>query len=193
MQIFVSKRDDPIANDGLTEMDRENKWRFYIASYTSIDSTDGVDLSKVSSPFLARSMRNLPAESRPAGQAIPEEDAQRAAVEERALEVKNEERLEIRIAVNHYKAFFQSNSHETWHASMRDRQRGKEGCVAAQTVFEQREEDVTEKFEMNNAGMKNLSKEDVERKNADFGKLTGKAEDEEPKVKTSNEDVEMEG
>jgi paired amphipathic helix protein Sin3a len=178
VKIYLHKRDDPIADDGLTEMDRENRWRFYIASYTSIDPTDGVDQNAIQAPFLMSNMRRFGTDPR-AGNLSPanSEEAHRAALADktRALDVKNEERLEIRIAVNNYRAFFQAHSFESWHANLADRERGKAGVENAEDIVAHREDVVTENYEMNNAAMKEMSKEAVERKNAAFAELVDTA------------------
>ena len=170
ISIYLAKREDQNTADELMAMDYESRWRYYIASYTSVDNTDGVDISSISYPFLMGNMRVYGAD--PHAEAFPPviDDAHQAAyaLKSRFLDMKSDERLNVRIAVNNYRAFFQPETHESWHALMRDRDGGKTGVEGAEEIHSQREDTMKDTFLINNSGMKDLSKEDVERKNAGF-------------------------
>jgi paired amphipathic helix protein Sin3a len=64
VRIFLVKKDDPTFSiDGPSQYEMENRWRHYIASYSSVDSTDGVDQSTLSPVLLLRSLRSMNADS----------------------------------------------------------------------------------------------------------------------------------
>ncbi|CAK4033378.1 Paired amphipathic helix pst1 [Lecanosticta acicola] len=166
VKIFLSKRDDLISDDGLTVMDRENKWRYYIASYTSVDPTDGVDTNAVSQPLLWRSIRAFGAD--------PRETSFTLEGEERAISMKNNEQLVLRIAVNTYKPVFEAKTAESFHASFPSRQRGAEGCEAVESVRSQRDDEMLDRFVHINKAMTGASAESVESANATFSTLVEK-------------------
>lgn len=166
--MYVSKRDDTIADDGLSAADRESRWRYYIASYTAMDNTDGTEMDSVKYPFLLDNLRAYGAD--------PRDEAFASAAESdrsRFLDVKNEEKLNVRIAVNNYRIFFQPDTYESFHATVKDREHGESGIESAVEVREVREDGINEKLLMNNEGMKDLSKQDVEGKNSIFAELIG--------------------
>ncbi|EME44313.1 hypothetical protein DOTSEDRAFT_71974 [Dothistroma septosporum NZE10] len=173
VKMYLSKKDDPIGADGLTAMDRENQWRYYIASYTSVDNTDGVDISTINYPFLPSNIKAYGAD--PRSEIFPpvanDAHAQGVLEKSRILDVKNEEKLEVRVAVNNYKAQFAPSTFEAFYSRLAEREKGKEGVEAAEEVHSMREESVMDKFLMMNDGMRDVSKEDVERVNANFGVL----------------------
>lgn len=176
VKIYLSRKDDPIADDGLTEMDRENRWRYYVASYTSIDHTDGVNIADVSYPFLLGNVRAYGAD--PSDESFPpttdSPHAQTIKERSRFLDVKNEEKLELRIAVNNFHALFQPGTYESWHTNLQDRTGGPQGIEGAEELRTHREEAILENLLMNHGGMKDLSKEDVEGKNTGFADLLEK-------------------
>lgn len=166
VKIYLSKRDDIIADDGLSVMDRENRWRYYIASYTSVDPTDGVDTNSVSQPLLWRSIRAFGAD--------PDEKSFTPEGEERANSMKNDERLVVRVAVNNYKSIFHPNSEESFHASLPRQERGEEGVEAADSLRGQRDDEIMDKFVRVNEAMKDMSTENVESANSSFSALIEK-------------------
>ncbi|PPJ57620.1 hypothetical protein CBER1_04779 [Cercospora berteroae] len=192
VMIFVSKREDPVADDGLSALDREQRWRYYIASYTSTDPTAEVDQAAVDMPFLMNNIKQVGADPHAdpiaSGEGSP--DRRRA----RFLDVKNEEKLELRIAINNYKTFFQANSYESFHAKFEERQGSMRDVLIAEHARDTYREDVVkDRYEMNNSGMRDLSKEDVEKKNATFNTLIekGEVEAETTNGGRQNGDVEM--
>jgi paired amphipathic helix protein Sin3a len=187
---------DPFYTDeGLSERDREMEWRKYIASYTTFEDTEGID-KRLLTPFLLQ--RNLHAigydlktsdSFPPACLPVPtttEPDAaddtthtaqpSTSAVGEkllnRFLNAKNEEKLILRIALNNYHPLFQPGSYEGFFEELRERAGGKEGVEEAEEVKSYREEQVKERFVMNNDGMRDLSREEVEKRNEGFSALT---------------------
>lgn len=63
VRIFLWKKDDPyFSGEPHSARDLENAWRYYIASYTSIDDTEGVDRSLVSPVILFRNLHAIGAD-----------------------------------------------------------------------------------------------------------------------------------
>lgn len=142
VRIYLTKKDDPIGDDGLSVLDRETRWRYYIASYTSVDNTEGIDINKVSYPFLMSNIKAYGAD--PRSESFPPAAAEsfRSAIADKSrfLDVKNEERLALRIAVNNFKPFFQAGTWESWHSSLMDRTNGEAGIEQAEEVTEYRDD-----------------------------------------------------
>lgn len=150
VQVYLAKRDDPIADDGMTESQREDVWRYYIASYTSVDNTDGIDVGRVAYPFLMGNVRFFGAD--PRSESFPPAPG-------RFIDVKNEEKLEVRIAVNNYRAFFQPETFESWHST---------DAEDESLDWPPQRDDVVKDMTMNSRAMVDMTKEDVENKNSNF-------------------------
>ena len=195
IKIFLVKKDSFYADDGPSERDLENQWRYYIASYTSLEDTDGIDKKFLSPVLLFRNLHALgadpksdrfpplaapPAEPAPEGQdaaaGMTQSTSQDSGVEaavggrllERFLAAKNDERLILRIAVNGYHPIFQPGTAEGFFEDMKQREGGEEGVKDAEECRHHREEAMRDGFLMNNPGMKGLSKDEVEKRNEEF-------------------------
>lgn len=148
MRIYVSKKDDPIGDDGLSVVDRETRWRYYIASYTSVDNTEGIDINNVSYPFLMSNIKAYGAD--PRSESFPPAAAEsfRSAIADKSrfLDVKNEEKLNVRIAVNNFKPFFQAGTEECWFSGLEDRTNGKTGVEQSEEIAGYRDDKVKEDF-----------------------------------------------
>ena len=170
------------------------EWRKYIASYTTFEDTDGIDKRLLTPFLLQRSLHAIgydlktsdtfPPVTLPVPTTVdtdaPEGTTQAAqpstsAVAEkllnRFLNAKNEEKLILRIALNNYHPLFQPGSYEGFFEEFRERAGGKEGVEEAEEVKSYREEQVKERYVMNNDGMRDLSREEVEKRNEGFSAL----------------------
>ena len=172
----------------------ESRWRYYIASYTSLEDTDGIDKKRLRPVILLRNMHALGADPKsdtfpPA--TLPTSDPETAPdgtttqpstqdpydaglgrrLLDRFLGAKNDERLMLRIAVNSYHPLFQPGTYEGFFEDLRQREGGAEGVKEAEETRLVRDESVREGFVMNNLGMKGLSKEEVEKRNEGFSRL----------------------
>lgn len=183
MSFYLTKRDDPsYVAVGVSQLDQENRWRAYIASFQTVDDTDGVAREDLRLPFLYRNMRAIGADPKSTSYppSPPPQDGDEAGtggegptadrLAQRFLAAKNEENLVLRVAVNGYKAHFQPMTQEGWTQPMADREGGRELVEDAIDAANEREETMRDLL-MNNPGMKDLSKEEVERKNEGFAKL----------------------
>ena len=185
---MVKKDDSNFSLEGLSELEKENRWRYYIASYSSVFDTDGVNKRTLSPVLLLRNLHAAgadatldqvlprpvqPVESLAEGQDVPstlDSRAHESPALSRLLNrfegANNDERLIMRIAVNNYHPIFQPGTAEGFFEDMKEREGGEEGVKDAQGNEEYRQEKVTEKQSMNNDAMKGLSKDDVEGANA---------------------------
>ncbi|KAK3648847.1 Transcriptional regulatory protein sin3 [Elasticomyces elasticus] len=185
--IYLARKGDPSYFDnGLSPLDIENRWRAYIASYQTVDDTDGVDREKLNMPLLLRNARAMGTDPKsvsypPSPPLMPmdrESDVTgggRSAATERimnrVLGAKNEENLVLRIEVNSYISKFDISTQETWVQPWTEREAGQEGVRDAGETKVVRGEEMQERFLMNHAGMRDVAKEDVERRNERFSKL----------------------
>ncbi|GAB7364177.1 hypothetical protein MBLNU230_g4728t1 [Neophaeotheca triangularis] len=184
----IMKKDDPTLASDLSPLDQENRWRYYIGSYTSVDPTEGVDHKALRLPLLPRNLRAFGADPSSVSyppSPRPDDPIANERLMRRFDHQKGEESLVMRIAVDSYFRIFEPNTFEGWFESMSERQGGKEGVDEAIEAAAQRKETVNEGFELMNAGMKGLSKSEVEAKNENFTKMvqegvhTAEAEDDE--------------
>lgn len=163
IRIYLAKKDIPIAE----EIDEENRWRYYIASYTSFDMTEGVDQESLKKVVLTRnidaSQTSTGAPS--SGGASPSQEDQMSLMERRMLDVKSEEKLNIRIAVNNYRSFFQIGTHEGFHALPVERARGVDGAQEVQAV---RDDNVRDVAFASAPIIRNASEANVEKRAAEF-------------------------
>lgn len=174
VRIFLSKKDDPIGDDGLTVLDRETRWRYYIASYTSVDNTAGIDINKVSYPFLMSNIKAYGADPRSESFPPAASETFRSAIADKSrfLDVKNEEKLNVRIAVNNFKPFFQAGTGECWFSSLQNRTNGEAGIEQAGEVTGYRDDAVLGRFQ-----------EEIEDADATFSKVVqGETEADEDKM-----------
>lgn len=89
----------------------------------------------------------------------------------RILAAKNDEQLILRIAVNNYHPVFQPGTAEGFHESARERTGGEEGVRAAEVCREERREAMMEAFVVNSEAMKDLSSEEVAKKDEEFARM----------------------
>ncbi|KAF2716727.1 hypothetical protein K431DRAFT_289187 [Polychaeton citri CBS 116435] len=190
--VYLTRKDDPNYDSGLSPLDQENRWRYYIASYTSTETTDGIPLKEVDIPFLIRNVHAAGAD--PYSNAFPpppfvtanaaDNETLQQRIMDRITTEQSEERLEIRIAVNNYKIVFapglanpstsagldEDAKYEVWIARMPERQGGEEGVKEAEECRDFDEDEAKERFVMINPAMRGLRKEDVEGRNEGFTK-----------------------
>jgi len=182
VKIYLAKKDIPIAD----EVDEENRWRYYIASYTSLDDTDGVDVTGTKTVFLSRTHGMAPGSdsTSPSHEEI-------VAERNRMFDVKNEEKLNIRIAVNNYRAFFQIGTYEGFHAVPSERAANAE---AAEDALAHREAYIKDRLVASSGVMKDMNDEEIGAIDAKFSALV--KNDTKEGVKTGNatgEDMEIDG
>jgi paired amphipathic helix protein Sin3a len=177
----------------------EDKWRYYIASYTSLEDTEGVNKTLLSPVVLARNIHALGVDPKSdtfppfnltadiegqdptaIAQAAGQEGTLPATIGDRLLKrfltARNDERLILRIAVNNYHPIFQPGTAEGFYEDPSERVGGEEGVKIAQDAKGWREERMEEGFVMNHKGMHDVSADVVEKANEAFAEVVdGKA------------------
>ncbi|KAK3070584.1 Transcriptional regulatory protein sin3 [Teratosphaeriaceae sp. CCFEE 6253] len=183
--MFLTKKDDPAYyDDGSSPLDQENRWRGYIASYQTLDDTDGLPRHKLQLPLLLRNARTmgadptsasyppspplLPADRAAAAELDGSHAAATARVMARVLAARGEENLRFRIEVSRFFAKFEPETWEGWVQPWADRVGGLEGVGDAERVVVERGEVVRERLMLNHGGMRGLSREEVERRGEAF-------------------------
>lgn len=139
----------------LSRLDDVSRWDYYISSYTTIKPTEGVRQELVTFPFLQRGIKRRREEFE-------------GDLEDILLTVENEDRLVIRIGVDDYKARFERQSNHSMIHTKANRTGGQEGINELNEEARARDEAVNDKIIMNNAWMKDLSRDDVDQKKQAF-------------------------
>ncbi|KAI9764977.1 MAG: Transcriptional regulatory protein sin3 [Geoglossum simile] len=146
--IQILDPNDATYND--VNLDAQTRWSYYVASYHRAEPTEGIVWSRVRNSFLHRLI----------DQALGEYD-------------RGFDKLEMRIAVGCYKAFFVAGTMDFWCRSAQQQALANVTEADVQRVKEKRNRKFEEKFVMNNLWMKGMSKDEVERKNEEFKRWVG--------------------
>ena len=137
------------ADDVMGVLNRENEWRKYIASYTSLDDTEGIPHGRLEIPVLPRNMRvagasataggegkNYPLSPPADGGVVNGEGEASTASQERILgrllATKSAEGLMVRVSVDEYKLFFEPSTGDGWCEPMSEREGGEEGVLSVE-------------------------------------------------------------
>lgn len=148
-------------------LDQEERWRDYIARYSSVDATGGFDERDLRTVILRR---NLVDANGGVGGGVDGLDEQRY---ERFMAAKNEEGLVLRVAVENYHVYFQPGTSEGFFEEGKLREDNVEEAVKAR---ETRDGAVKETLLKSNEGMKDLGAEEVVKRDAEFDALVSGAE-----------------
>jgi len=145
----------------LDDMERKERWQYYVASFTRTENTEGVPRSRIQRSVLPRNL--------PSGDAESEDDATQRKP------LVYEEDLTLRICVNSAKILFKPGGSEffvygdkpfTWDA--------EKGAAAARVRLQKfedtRNERFREKFVMNSKWVKGLGHDEVQKVTGDFKK-----------------------
>ncbi|KAK5113069.1 hypothetical protein LTR62_003648 [Meristemomyces frigidus] len=192
IMFFLAKKDDPAYyEEGVSPLDRDNRWRAYIASYSNMDDTDAVPRSGLKLPFLLRNLTLLGLDPNsnsfppsPPLQSIDNADGGNAAANwaaanerlmGRLMGAKNAENLTFRIEVDRYFAKFVPDTYEGWYTGAEDAVVLGSGVSAALQgrayVRDFRTEEVRERYVVHSSATRDLSVEEVERRNEGFTTL----------------------
>lgn len=137
----------------LDDMDRTQKWQYYVSSYVRIEPTEGVARPKQNSVV---KIRNLP-QSDTLSTSSTDEHKRGAMV--------YDESLIFRICVNTYKLLYEKNTAD-WFGYTNDK--GRLAAEKAEQSRIQRNDKFKEKFVMNNTWMRGMSQNQVENQNKRF-------------------------
>ena len=152
---------------------RANRWRAYIASWQLVDTTEEVDPSRVTFPFVRRNATIFDEDL------VPKEDFEK---------VDSEEKMMVRVDVKTYVLQFEPDTFE-WIIQKRIRKRNvDEELISRLTQYKERKmEAAMEKFVMNNEWMKGLSKDEVDAKKDKYNQVAA-ADDGTPVVVVGSDD-----
>jgi len=141
----------------MDEMDLRERWQYYISSYVRVEPTEGIDRARLQKTVLARNLPSNDADS-------DDGDAPKA--------VKYDESLILRICVNSFKIVWERDTSEyaIYNAPPEDEDERKKTEEHAQAVTELRKQLFTEKMVMNNAWMRGLRQDEVQKINENFQK-----------------------
>lgn len=137
----------------LDDMERTQKWQYYVSSYMSVEPTEGVPRPKQSSVVKWRNM--------------PQNDSlsTSSAEENRRNPMLFDESLTFRICVNSYALLYEKNTMEWF---VYPNEKSKLAADKADQLRNQRNDRFKEKFVMNNKWMKGMSQSQVENQNRQF-------------------------
>jgi paired amphipathic helix protein Sin3a len=174
IRFYLTKKDDPTFDDCLSAADKEHIWRYYIASYTSLTPTEGIDFTKLNRPILNRNIRatgmNPNSITYPPSPADGD-DAANERIQRRFDNVRGKENLVMRIAVNNYQRIYQPSTDEGWVEIFSEREGGRDTIEEVAITHDNRNDEAKGQFERNNNAMKDTTQEVVEKANEEFRSL----------------------
>ena len=134
----------------------ENRWSYYISSFTNLEPTEGVPVSRIHMPILWRGLMQSEEKS--------------GEIENRASLVSSSENLKIRICLENYKMLFEPRTDEWMIQSQTTRSGGEEGLKEMQITLDKRAEVIEGFFISDNAWIRGLKKDDIEAAKSAFDK-----------------------
>ncbi|KAI0869958.1 hypothetical protein GGS24DRAFT_477105 [Hypoxylon argillaceum] len=141
----------------MDEMERREQWQYYISSYMRVEPTEGISRDRLRKTVLARNLPSNDADSDDGSAPKP---------------LKYDEGLILRICLNSNKIVWEKGSSEyfIYNVSPEDEEAQKKAEEHAQAVTEHRKQLFREKMVMNNAWMRGLRQDEVQKVNEKFAK-----------------------
>ncbi|KAI1160718.1 hypothetical protein F5B18DRAFT_495815 [Nemania serpens] len=141
----------------MDEMERREQWQYYISSYMRVEPTEGISRDRLRKTVLARNLPSNDADSDDGSAPKP---------------LKYDEGLVLRICINSNKITWEKDSSEyfVYNTSPNDEGEKKKAEERAQAVTEHRKQLFREKMVMNNAWMRGLRQDEVQKVNEKFAK-----------------------
>jgi paired amphipathic helix protein Sin3a len=152
IRFYLTKKDDPTFDDCLSAADKEHIWRYYIASYTSLTPTEGIDFTKLNRPILNRNIRATGMNPNSITYPPSPADGDDAA----------NERIQRR---------FDNVRDEGWVEIFSEREGGRDTIEEVASTHDNRNDEAKGQFERNNNAMKDTTQEVVEKANEEFRSL----------------------
>ncbi|KAI0410070.1 hypothetical protein F4802DRAFT_543240 [Xylaria palmicola] len=139
----------------MDEMERRDQWQYYISSYIRVEPTEGISRSRLQKTVLARNLPSNDADSDDGNVPKP---------------LKYDEGLVLRICLNSNKIVWEKDTSEyfIYNVAPPTEEEGRRAEERAQAVTEHRNQLFREKMVMNNAWMRGLSQDDVQKVNKEF-------------------------
>lgn len=174
VRFYLTKKDDPTFDDVLSAADKEHLWRYYIASYTSLAPTEGIDPRTLARPMLNRSVRATGID--PNSVTYPPSpadgnDATNERLQRRFDNTRGKENLVVRIAVNNYSRLFDPGTDEGIVETEAEREGDKDAVTEVAEAHERRADDGKDLHTKLFGSMPEASLEDVSKASADFQQL----------------------
>ncbi len=141
----------------MDEMERRERWQYYISSYIRVEPTEGVGRNRLRKTVLARNLPSNDADSDDGNAPKP---------------LKFDEGLILRICLNSNKIVWEKDTSEyfLYNLSPENEEEKKKAEEHAQAVTEHRKQLFREKMVMNNAWMRGLRQDEVQKVNEKFSK-----------------------
>lgn len=141
----------------MDEMELKERWQYYISSFMRVEPTEGINRARLQRAVLARNLPSTDADSEDGSTPKP---------------LAYSEGLVLRICLNSTKIVWENGTSEffiysTIPDSEEERAKRKDKLLANR---ERRDQKFREKLIMNNAWMKNLSQDEVQKVNDNFQK-----------------------
>jgi paired amphipathic helix protein Sin3a len=143
----------------MDEMERREQWQYYISSYMRVEPTEGISRDRLRKTVLARNLPSNDADSDDGSAPKP---------------VKYDEGLILRICLNSNKIVWEKDSSEyfVYNLAPENEEERRKEEEHAQAVTEHRKQLFREKMVMNNAWMRGLRQDEVQKVNERFAKWT---------------------
>lgn len=141
----------------MDEMERREQWQYYISSYIRVEPTEGVSRNRLQKTVLARNLPSSDTDSDDGSAPKP---------------LRFDEGLILRICLNSNKIVWEKGTSEyfIYNVSPEDEEEKKRVEEHAQAVTENRKQLFREKMVMNNAWMRGLRQDEVQKVNEKFSK-----------------------
>ncbi|RWA12585.1 hypothetical protein EKO27_g2541 [Xylaria grammica] len=141
----------------MDELERRERWQYYISSYIRVEPTEGVSRDRLRKTVLARNLPSNDADSDDGNAPKP---------------LKFDEGLTLRICLNSNKIAWEKDTSEyfIYNLSPENEEEKKKADEHAQAVTEHRKQLFREKMFMNNAWMRGLRQDEVQKVNETFSK-----------------------
>jgi len=139
----------------MDEMKLQQRWQYYISSYIRVEPTEGVPRSKLSRTVMARNLPSL--------------DDDETAIPKPA---SYDENLVVSICLKSTQMVWGADSSEgfRYEKTPESKEDAKSGQERSRGTAESRKSKMAGKFVMNNAWMKDLSQEEVDKLKAEYKK-----------------------
>lgn len=147
VQLF-KKDDATFDSDNLSP---ENRWSYYISSFTNMEPTEGVPFQRLRPPILERNLASVEV-------GVEQSQSQSRSKLEA---VQSSENLVIRVGVENYRMLFSPKTDEWMVQSDNIRSGGRSGIEEAKTSLEGRNRAAEELLIKNNAWIKETEKEEI--------------------------------
>lgn len=146
----------------MDELKPEDRWQYYISSYTRAEPTEGVSRSRMRKVFLTRNL--------PSGDTDSDGDGQPKAL-------SNREGLVLKICLNTSTIIYEegTSNYDVFRLPSGSKEELAKRETRLKAITEMRNQSFVEKMAMNSPWMKNLGQEEVQQAKEDYQKWKDEA------------------